>query len=120
MRELRRSILVVDDDHAERENLCDLLQSVGYDAIGVPNGVHALNLLQSGAPSLILLDLLMPEKDGWQVLYELRRLPRCAGVPVVILSAMPKQGLNGARVQGYLEKPFEINDLLAEVRRQVA
>jgi len=119
MQELR-SILVVDDDHEERELLCEVLHHHGYDAIGVPDGHRALNLLQSGLPSLILLDLLMPVTDGWQTLFALRSMPHSSGVPVVILSVVPQHELKGAPIQGYLEKPFEIDDLLAEVRRHLS
>ena len=115
----RLSILVVDDDQEKRELLCEVLEQNGYTAAAVPNGNHALNLLQSDLPSLILLDLLMPEKDGWQVLFALRSMSHSANVPVLVLSVVPRHQLEGAPIQGYLEKPFEIDDLLKEIRRLI-
>jgi len=82
-------VLVVDDDDALREALVDLIETEGYTASGVANGREALNYLEVGAarPKLILLDLMMPIMDGWEVLKELRRVDALATITVVIISA---------------------------------
>jgi CheY-like chemotaxis protein len=114
----RPSILVVDDDHDERSGICEVLLSAGYDAMGAENGARAMELLQQGLPPLILLDLLMPEKDGWQVLQDLRKSPRSTAVKVVVISAVSSEDLH-APVSGFLAKPFDRDQLLAEVRKHV-
>jgi CheY-like chemotaxis protein len=115
----RPSVLVVDDDAEHRAQVCLALDEAGYDAVPASDGAHALELLNVGMPSVILLDLLMPEKDGWQVVAELRGNKRSAAVPIVVLSAVPAEELHGAPVNGYLEKPFTVEELLREVRRQL-
>ena len=116
---VRPSVLVVDDDAEHRALVCAVLDQAGYDAVPAPDGAHALQLLNRGLPSVILLDLLMPQKDGWQVVAELRSNRRSAAVPIVVLSAVPPEELHGAPVDGYLEKPFTREELLREVRKQV-
>ncbi len=118
-RMVRPSVLVVDDDADHRAQVCTALDQAGYDAVPAMDGAHALELMRVGLPSVILLDLLMPEKDGWQVLAELRSDRRSATLPIVVISAVPPRELHGAPVDGYLEKPFSVEELLREVRRQV-
>ncbi|HUJ25265.1 MAG TPA: response regulator [Myxococcales bacterium] len=115
----RPSVLVVDDDADHRTQICTALDQAGFDAVPASDGKHALELLDVGLPSMVLLDLLMPEKDGWQVVFELRANRRSAGVPIVVVSAMPPDALHGAPVDGYLEKPFTVEELLREVRKRV-
>ena len=83
------------------------------------DGHQALKLVDElGPPWLVLLDLMMPEKDGWQVLWELRQRPDTAKVPVIVMSGLPdaNQALNGAEVSGFLAKPFEMDELLRAMR----
>jgi CheY-like chemotaxis protein len=82
------SILVVEDDPPTRELLCQSLTSMGYTASAATNGRDGLNWLASHpAPNLILLDLMMPEMDGFEFLRELRKRPALMSVPVIVVTA---------------------------------
>jgi CheY-like chemotaxis protein len=82
------SILVVEDDPPTRELLCQSLTSMGYTASAATNGRDGLNWLAGHpAPNLILLDLMMPEMDGFEFLRELRKRPALMSVPVIVVTA---------------------------------
>ena len=87
MDKARGTVLVVDDDPAVREGLLAFLEDEGYSALGVENGLRALEVLDEiDSPRLILLDLMMPVMDGWQFLAE--RARRADETPVVLLSGL--------------------------------
>jgi CheY-like chemotaxis protein len=110
----RHRILVVEDDEQLLAAMVSLLKLVGYIALGVPNGYVALQQLRGEqTPCLILLDLMMPEMDGWQ--FRKRQLgdPRLAAVPVIVCSAHgASEGVAPLRVQHYVEKPLDVRALL--------
>jgi CheY-like chemotaxis protein len=82
------SILVIEDDAPTREVLCHSLTSMGYAASPATNGRSGLDWLSNNpAPSLILLDLMMPEMDGFEFLHELRRRSAFVDIPVIVLTA---------------------------------
>jgi len=82
------SILVVEDDLPTRELLCHSLNGMGYRAVGASNGREGLDrLVGHPAPDLVLLDLMMPEMDGFEFLRELRRQPALASLPVIVVTA---------------------------------
>ena len=108
-------VLVVDDEDAIREALCDLLEDAGFATIGARHGLDALRALATlpTAPAFILLDLMMPIMDGWQVLEHLRQDERLARVPVVVITAFGDLG--SASQLPVLRKPIELKDLLEVV-----
>jgi CheY-like chemotaxis protein len=114
-------ILVVDDDADIRSTIADILGDAGYEVEAAANGRAALDLLKtSRAPALILLDLMMPELDGWAFMAALEReLPQLAGVPVVIFSAHgdARQAATSLEVVGFVKKPIRLDELLAAVER---
>ncbi|MGH9811156.1 MAG: response regulator [Terriglobia bacterium] len=82
------SILVVEDDEPTRELLCHSLKTMGYAPSTAVNGRSGLDWLASNpSPRLILLDLMMPEMDGFEFLRELRKRPMLAEVPVIVVTA---------------------------------
>ncbi|HEY1132877.1 MAG TPA: response regulator, partial [Roseateles sp.] len=83
-----RPVLVVDDEAMSRELMCAALQAVGVEAVAVPGGAEALQRLQTLQPALVVLDLMMPGIDGFQVLHELRSDPRWAELPVIVWTAL--------------------------------
>jgi CheY-like chemotaxis protein len=112
---MNRRILVVEDDQYIRESLKDLLESEGYIVSCAVNGQDALDeLARSEVPALILLDLMMPVKDGFQFRNEMARNPAWANVPIVIMSAdgHVHEKLVRIRAHAYLKKPVEIDDVL--------
>jgi len=113
-----RRLLLVEDDTELRASLAGLLRGDGYEVIGTSNGSEALDYLRTApAPDLILLDLMMPVKDGWQFRAEQKRDPSISSIPVVALSAddTPKAVAIDAEV--YIKKPFQYPMLLETIER---
>ncbi len=110
-------IMVVDDD----SNICELLrlylEKEGYAPVIAENGVKALHLFDKEQPDLVLLDVMMPELDGWQVCRELRKK---TDVPIIMLTAKGEVfdkvlGLDlGA--DDYVVKPFETKEVMARIK----
>ncbi|MGQ0506721.1 MAG: response regulator [Myxococcaceae bacterium] len=111
-------ILVVEDHDDSRELLVDFLDSHGYAVESAVNGLVAWERLMSdrAVPCLVLLDLTMPQLDGWQLRSRMRRDPRLAELPVIVLSAVDNAVLPEA-VQGFVPKPVDLDLLIAIVRR---
>src|SRR6478672_1789230 len=112
-------ILVIEDELTVRENLLELLEAEGFDAIGTGNGRSGVELAQESLPDLILCDVMMPELDGFGVLNAVRQNPLIAAVPFIFLTAKAtkedlRQGMNlGA--DDYLTKPFTRAELLGAI-----
>jgi DNA-binding response OmpR family regulator len=112
----RARILFVDDDADIRGLLRQLLERAGYDLVEASNGKDGLRAFYSSAPDLVLLDVSMPEMDGWQTLERIRDL---SDVPVLMLTARTAElervrGLK-AGADDYVAKPFGRQELLARV-----
>jgi CheY-like chemotaxis protein len=121
MMEGKKRILVVDDERLIVKTTCILLRHMGYATLEALNGEQGLEVALAEKPDLILLDLIMPGQDGWQVLEKLKASPETAGIPVVIFTA--KDYANAATVNqlrgasGQISKPFEPEDLEEVVAR---
>jgi CheY-like chemotaxis protein len=114
-----RHVLFVEDAVALRAPLTSLLELNGYRVGWVGNGREALEYLRrADPPGLVLLDLLLPEMDGWQFLRELRRDPALASTPVVLVSAADgvPQTASAMGAVGYLEKPVVLKELMDAIR----
>ena len=114
---VRRKILVVEDEGAIRRGIVDALDFAGYEVEEAPDGNLGLERAVAPELDLLLLDLMLPGRDGWEILKEVRRSrPR---LPVIILTA---KGAEDDRVRGleggaddYVVKPFSARELLARV-----
>lgn len=118
MPEHHETIVVVDDDPDLRETLGDLLEEEGYEPRLFENGREALDYLRHGGdPSLILLDLMMPEMNGWQFREAQLRDDRLREIPVVVMTA--SRGLDGAPLTAreILYKPIGLGELIDAVER---
>ncbi len=115
-------ILVVDDDPAILDLIAQLLLEEGYEVLAVSNGQTAVDLARKLRPHLILLDLMMPEMNGWQVSTLLKADPQTRAIPILLLSARRDMArtANELGVTAYLEKPFDLDDLLSRVQRILA
>jgi signal transduction histidine kinase/DNA-binding response OmpR family regulator len=121
----RQTVLVVEDDERTREMLRRTLQKEGWEIHEAANGRLGIEQLAHGVPSLILLDLMMPEMDGFTFIQELRRRPESARVPVIVITAKDltdedRRRLNGdvARILG--KDTINREQLVAEVRQFLA
>jgi DNA-binding response OmpR family regulator len=107
-------ILIVDDDLDIREILELTLQFKGYTVEGASNGREALAVLERTRPCLMVLDLVMPEMTGWQLLEEMKER-KLGDIPVCVISAL--EGRTPSEAVASLCKPFEPSELLAIVAR---
>ena len=112
-------VLVVDDDPASRELLRGLLQRDGWQVREAENGRAALDAIVARRPALVLLDLMMPEMDGFEVVEALRADPQRAGVPVVVLTAKDVTAEDRERLGGAVASVLQkgANDTAASLRR---
>ncbi|HEU4384594.1 MAG TPA: response regulator [Anaeromyxobacteraceae bacterium] len=111
-------ILLVEDDAAIREGVAETLAFEGYQAEGVRNGREALEWLErEGPPSLVVLDLFMPVMNGAQLLAMLHADPRWSGVPAVLMSAALPAPDALPPADAYLQKPFDLDELVSTVAR---
>lgn len=116
-------ILIVDDDPGVRETLIRVLQREGYELLTATNGREALEVVARESPDLILLDVTMPELDGFAVCQQLKNDERTALIPVTILTGLDdrehrRYGLE-AGADDFLTKPFELSLLRARIRSQL-
>lgn len=114
----RATVLVVDDDPDIRESLKDLLETEQMDVATACNGREALVWLETHPqPGVVLLDLMMPVMNGWELLWAMKERRRFASIPVVIVSA----AIGDARTEGvrFLPKPIRSEDLLEIVHQTV-
>jgi len=118
---LAKRILVAEDDPVTARFVGSLLTEHGFDVLVAADGDHALELAAEAAPDLIVSDLVMPYRDGYEVLRALRSDPRFRAIPVVILSMRDREeDIVRGFEQGaddYVVKPFNARELVARVKR---
>ncbi|MEO8190372.1 MAG: response regulator [Acidobacteriota bacterium] len=110
-------VLIVDDDAAMREALCETLELQGHQCVTVSNGREALDFLRESKPCVILLDLMMPFMNGWEFRAAQLKDPRVAGIPVLVISAHLRAEKDEGELAaaGYLSKPLSAERLLKAV-----
>jgi DNA-binding response OmpR family regulator len=113
-------ILVVDDDDIVAQTIERTLQRHQFGTLIAKSGVEALKIVRRHPPDLIILDVLMPGMDGYQICDEIRRDPRLAHLPILFLTARGKHEdvIKGFSVgaDDYLTKPFNIEELVLRVK----
>lgn len=119
MSEARGTILVVDDDRQTRLKLTRSLEALGHKVKAVDGGEAALEILGTESCDIILLDILMPGMDGFEVLRKLKKDTRLSNIPVIVVSALEDEQ-NEERskqlgAQAYLTKPVEADILNARL-----
>ena len=113
-------ILVVDDDKAINELIKINLELQGYEVIQAFNGTEGFALAKQEMPTLVVLDVMMPEVDGYTVAQRIRQCEEISDTPIIMLTALSElndkvSGFN-IGVDDYLTKPFEIDELIVRVR----
>ena len=113
-------ILIVDDDVPTTALLERVLSAEGYEAISVNDSSIAIQAAKSVNPDLFLLDLMMPEPDGFKLCRMVRAEPRFFLTPIIIITALDDSDSRvvafGAGANDYVTKPFDINELTQKVK----
>lgn len=116
-----KTILVAEDRDASRELVRTLLEHSGYSVLEASNGAEAIEIAKANLPDLVLCDLQMPLKNGFEVLHELRADERLKSTPVVALTASAMMGdKDKALMEGftaYLTKPLSLSGIRRELAR---
>jgi CheY-like chemotaxis protein len=115
-----KHVLVVEDDAAIRTLLQDLLSDRGYSVAVAHNGGEALDQIRDRRPDLVLLDLMMPEMNGWSFLQARESDRDMVQIPVLVISASGSSGAVRAEDLGapvFIAKPFDVDHLITEVER---
>jgi signal transduction histidine kinase len=115
----RSSVMVVDDAPENLWMLSGILENWGYQVTAVPDGKKALELAEASPPDIIILDIAMPDMDGYQVCSKLKESSRLHEIPVVFISALTDTGdiVNGFKKGGvdYITKPFQADEVKARI-----
>jgi signal transduction histidine kinase len=113
-----RTVLIVDDEQDIREIFETVLRYDGYEVLSAGDGQQAMDLLRRGArPDAILLDLMMPQMDGWQFRVAQKQDPMLAAIPVIAVSADRTAKAAAIDANAYLAKPVDVNALLLALDR---
>ena len=94
----------------------------GFEVKGATGGVEGLRMVREEKPDLVLLDLMMPDMDGWEVYQQIKADEKTKGIPVIVVTAKAQSidkvlGLHIAKVDDYIAKPFSPQDLLNSIEK---
>lgn len=121
---MKKTILIIEDNEDIRESTCEILLLAGFEVLKAENGKTGIDLAQKKLPDLILCDIMMPELDGYGVLYLLNKNPETAAIPFIFLTAKAdrvdlRRGMEmGA--DDYLTKPFDDLELLNAIESRIS
>jgi CheY-like chemotaxis protein len=118
----QRTVVYIDDDAAVIDLASLVLKTRGFEVFGATSGSHGLELVFKVKPDLVLLDLMMPEMDGWDVYQCMKADETIRTVPVIVVTAKAQNidkalGLNIAKVEDYITKPFSSSELVKSISR---
>ncbi len=118
-----KTILIVDDEPYMIRLLQHHVERAGYQMVKAVNGREALEKVEAEKPDLIIMDVMMPELNGLEVLSQIRQKSETARLPVIIMTAnaqrFTKEEAETAGVSAFLTKPFSPTQLMEEIRRQL-
>jgi len=119
-----KKILVVEDDPVNQMILVDFLAANGYQTVAAASGPEGIERFERDAPDLMLVDVQLPRKNGFEVVREVKSRPGGKTTPVLLMSAVYSDRDQTSRTEklgtladGYLSKPFDLVQLLAQVRQ---
>jgi DNA-binding response OmpR family regulator len=114
-------VLIVEDEPDTLQLLKESLESEGYEVITATDGIEAENKVHRESPDIIILDILLPKRDGYEVCRRLREDKNSFAIPIIMLTA---KGDYGSRLKGFLQgafdyiaKPFSTEDLIKKIRK---
>lgn len=118
-----KKIVLIEDDGSIQESISDLLSSEGFDVSVAGNGVDGIKLIEEIKPDLIISDIIMPGKTGYEVINEISKNAQTAAIPFIFLSARVEKGdvRHGMELgaDDYLTKPFRLDELLRAVESRL-
>jgi CheY-like chemotaxis protein len=119
-----KKILVVEDDPINQMILADFLAANGYETVAASSGPEGIEKFDSDAPDLLLVDVQLPRKNGFEVVREIKSRPAGKDTPILMMSAVYTDRDQSSRTiqlgtlaDGYLTKPFDLVQLLLQVRQ---
>jgi two-component system, cell cycle response regulator DivK len=119
----RQTLLLVEDNEDNRIIYSTVLRHTGYEVVEATDGVQAVDLARRIAPDLILMDISIPEIDGWEATKILRQDPKTRDIPIIALTAHAladdRERATAVGFSSYLAKPIEPRAVVAEVRRWI-
>ena len=115
-------VVCIEDDPEMIDLVKLILARQGYEVIGAMGGREGLETVEAVRPDLVLLDLMMPDMDGWEVYQQMKSSETMSDIPVIVVTAKAQSidkvlGLHIAKVNDYITKPFGPSELLASVLR---
>lgn len=121
----KKRILCIEDEAEMIELMRLVLEREGFEFRGAVGGEQGLNAMRKEKPDLILLDLMMPGIDGWEVYRQMRADKELTDIPVIIVTAKAQSidkvlGLQVAKVADYITKPFGPRELVGSIERVLA
>lgn len=125
MIETSRRVIYIEDDPEMIDLVKLILSRKGYEVIGAIGGVDGLDLVRQNLPDLVLLDLMMPDMDGWDVYQQMKTEEATSDIPVIVITAKAQSidkvlGLHIAKVDDYISKPFSPQELVDSVEKVLA
>lgn len=121
-----KKILIVEDDEVSARMLCDFLAAHGYATTLARTGTEGVARFETDEPDLMILDVALPRKNGFEVCFEVKRTTRGRQTPVLMMSAVfpdetkvGRYARDDLQAQDWLSKPFELGTLLARVQRLI-
>ena len=122
---MAKKILVVDDENDMVELIKLILETEGFQVITATSGKSALEKLPQETPDLILLDIAMPDIDGWHVIKKIKETERFKKIPVIMVTALAQSrdkimGLHILNADDYITKPFGRQELIKRVKRHLS
>jgi DNA-binding response OmpR family regulator len=120
--ENKKRVVCVEDEPAMIDLIRLILGRKGYEVIGAAGGREGLDAIQREKPDVVLLDLMMPDMDGWEVYQKLKANELTKDIPVIVVTAKAQSidkvlGLHIAKVDDYITKPFGPQDLVDSVEK---
>lgn len=125
MEQISKRVIYFEDDKDMVELVRIILGREGYQVEGIAEGQAGIKAVQQNSPDVILLDLMLPDMDGWEIFRQLKHDESTADIPVIVITAKAQSidkvlGLEIAKVDDYISKPFRPNELVDRVKEVLA
>jgi two-component system response regulator VicR len=124
MAEINKKVVYIEDESEMIDLVRLILSRKGYEVIGANGGREGLDAIRQKLPDLVLLDLMMPDIDGWDVYQQMKSVEATRDIPVIVITAKAQSidkvlGLHIAKVDDYISKPFSPQELVESVEKVI-